>query len=190
MTTIKGSTVGVKGTSTTTVGQDGSGEVYVKGNNVFVQAKGDAKVVGNYAILQSTNNYARVWSQNSCVYLDPSTSSCVAGQGKMRWALGTGTSGTSSPAPFKMTSASVSLSKKGGTTSFGSNVKPYSGSVTLSDTTSWSYVVTGVYLPSNAMVNEVRVNGDQVSVYVYAGDGDATIDATVYLMGINKNWVQ
>ena len=186
-TTIKGSTVGVNGTTMTTVGQDGSGTVYVKGSDVFVRASGNANIHGAGATLHATNGYARVYSDTGCVYLDPKTTSCVAGQGKLRWATGTSSSGSYSPAPIQLKTVTVSLTM--GTTALNSR-RVYSGSMALADTANYVWTVAGFSISSTRVVaNEVEVSGSNLRVYAEGPVETSEVGCHVQLMGINKNWV-
>ena len=178
-TTIKGSTV--------TVGQAGSGTVYVKGSGVYVQASGGANISGASANLHATNGFARVYSDTDCIYLDPKTSSFVAGQGKLRWATGTSSSSSSSPMPFQLKEVTVSLSKG---TSASNSRYVYNGSKSLADTANYVWTVAGFSITSTRVVaNEVAVSGSALYVYAEGPETSSEVGCHVQLMGINKNWV-
>lgn len=177
-TTIKGSTV--------TVGQEGSGSVYVKGSSVSVQAgSGGASISGASASLHANNGSVRVCSDTSCIYLDPKTTSYVAGQGKLLWATGTNQSGSNSPAPIQLKKVTVTLSK-----GMASNSRyVYNGSMTLADTASYVWTVAGFSIGAvHVVANEVDVTGSTLNVYA-EGPDEASVSCVVQLMGINKNWV-
>ena len=178
-TTITGSAV--------TVGQQGSGSVYVKGSSVTVQASGNANINGAGVTLHATNGFARVYSDTGCVYLDPKTSSFVAGQGKLRWATGTSSSSSSSPMPFQLKKVTVSLTM--GTAAVNSR-RVYSGSMALADTENYVWTVAGFSITSTRVVaNEVEVSGSNLRVYAEGPAETSEVGCHVQLMGINKNWV-